>query len=40
MIYLRRKIASSAVKLAKSIDYQNAGTVEFLVDAKGNYLLH
>ena len=34
---LRRKIASSAVKLAKAINYENAGTVEFLVDAKGNY---
>jgi acetyl-CoA carboxylase, biotin carboxylase subunit len=34
---LRRKIAASAVKLAKAIAYENAGTMEFLVDAKGNH---
>jgi acetyl-CoA carboxylase biotin carboxylase subunit len=33
----RRKIGQSAVKLAKSIHYENAGTLEFLVDSKGNY---
>ena len=35
--FLRRKIASSALKLAKAIQYENAGTMEFLVDAKGNH---
>lgn len=34
---LRRKICLAAVKLAKAINYVNAGTVEFLVDLKGNY---
>lgn len=26
-----------AVKLAKHVNYSNAGTVEFLVDSKGNF---
>ena len=30
---LRRRMASAAVAMAKSADYTNAGTVEFLVDA-------
>lgn len=34
---LRRKIGQSAVKLAKSIKYEGAGTMEFLVDSKGDY---
>lgn len=34
---LRRKICNAALKLAKAIDYVNAGTVEFLVDPKGNF---
>ena len=34
---LRKKIGQSAVKLAKAINYENAGTMEFLVDPKGNY---
>ena len=29
---LRRKMGSAAVKLAKSVGYENAGTIEFLVD--------
>src|SRR5947208_5020280 len=29
---LRRKMGNAAVKLAKSVDYENAGTIEFLVD--------
>ena len=29
---LRRKMGNAAVKLAKSVGYQNAGTIEFLVD--------
>lgn len=34
---LREKMGASAVMLAKSVDYEGAGTVEFLVDDKGNY---
>src|SRR6266568_5604453 len=34
---LRKKMGAAAVKLAQSVGYQNAGTVEFLVDEKGNY---
>jgi acetyl-CoA carboxylase biotin carboxylase subunit len=30
---LRKKMGNAAVKLAKSVGYQNAGTIEFLVDA-------
>ncbi|TMP91829.1 MAG: acetyl-CoA carboxylase biotin carboxylase subunit, partial [Verrucomicrobia bacterium] len=29
---LRRKMGNAAVKLAKSVGYENAGTIEFLVD--------
>src|SRR5207237_7498986 len=29
---LRRKMGNAAVKLAKSVGYQNTGTIEFLVD--------
>jgi acetyl-CoA carboxylase, biotin carboxylase subunit len=34
---LRRKIGAAAIKLAKAINYVNAGTMEFLVDSKGNF---
>jgi acetyl-CoA carboxylase, biotin carboxylase subunit len=34
---LRETMGNAAVELAKSVDYENAGTVEFLVDDKGNY---
>jgi acetyl-CoA carboxylase biotin carboxylase subunit len=34
---LRKKMGKAAVDLAKSVGYQNAGTIEFLVDEKGNY---
>lgn len=34
---LREKLTSDALKLCKSIGYQNAGTVEFLVDKNGNH---
>ena len=34
---LREKICADAVKIAKSVNYYNAGTVEFLVDEKGNH---
>ena len=33
---LRKKIGQSAVKLAKAIKYEGAGTMEFLVDSKGD----
>ena len=35
---LRAKICDDAVRFAKEIGYQNAGTVEFLVDPSGNYV--
>ena len=34
---VREKMASSAVEIAKAVDYNSAGTVEFLVDSKLNY---
>jgi acetyl-CoA carboxylase biotin carboxylase subunit len=34
---LRARIAESAVRLAKYIDYRGAGTCEFLVDKSGGY---
>jgi len=35
--HLRKKMGEAAVKAAKSIQYVGAGTVEFLVDNKGNF---
>ncbi len=34
---LREKLTSDALKLCKNIGYENAGTVEFLVDKNGNH---
>jgi acetyl-CoA carboxylase biotin carboxylase subunit len=34
---IRKKMGRDAVKLAKSVNYEGAGTVEFLVDGKGEY---
>ena len=34
---LRQKMARAAVKLATATQYENAGTIEFLVDKKGNF---
>ncbi len=34
---LRKEMGKSAIKIAKAINYVNAGTVEFLVDQSGNY---
>jgi acetyl-CoA carboxylase, biotin carboxylase subunit len=34
---LRKKMGKAAVKAASAAEYENAGTIEFLVDAKGNY---
>ena len=34
---LRKKMGKHALKAAEAAEYENAGTIEFLVDAKGNY---
>src|SRR5213082_1216719 len=34
---LRKKMGHAAVKLAESVGYQNAGTIEFLVDKDGHF---
>ena len=34
---LRKKMGNAAIKLAKSVGYQNAGTIEFLVDKDRNF---
>lgn len=34
---IRDSMTSMAVKLAKSVGYENAGTVEFLCDPSGNF---
>jgi len=34
---IRKKMGEDAVKLAKSVNYEGAGTVEFLVDENGEY---
>jgi acetyl/propionyl-CoA carboxylase alpha subunit len=34
---LRQAITSSAVKLGRAVGYDNAGTVEFIVDSQGKY---
>ncbi len=34
---LRKKMGHAAVKLAESVGYQNAGTIEFLVDNAGHF---
>ncbi len=34
---LRKKMGAAAIKLAKSVEYENAGTMEFLVDDEGHY---
>jgi len=36
-VSLRKKMGAAAVKLANSVGYENAGTIEFLVDNKGHY---
>lgn len=35
--HIRDRITGDAVKLAKHVGYQNAGTVEFLLDKEGNH---
>jgi acetyl-CoA carboxylase, biotin carboxylase subunit len=34
---LRRRMAEAALKVARSVNYQNAGTVEFLLDEEGRF---
>jgi len=34
---LRKKMGKAAVRAAEAAQYENAGTIEFLVDAKGNF---
>ena len=34
---LREQMCAAAVRLAKEVDYHNAGTVEFMLDSKGNF---
>lgn len=34
---LRKKMGNAAVKLAKSVGYENTGTIEFLVDDDGHF---
>jgi acetyl-CoA carboxylase biotin carboxylase subunit len=34
---LRKRMGRAAIKLAEAVHYENAGTMEFLVDGKGNY---
>jgi acetyl-CoA carboxylase, biotin carboxylase subunit len=34
---LRKRMGSTAVEAAKAVQYVNAGTIEFLLDASGNY---
>lgn len=33
----REELCNAAIKIAKQVNYRNAGTVEFLVDHEGNY---
>jgi len=34
---LRKKMGKAAIRAAEAAEYENAGTIEFLVDAKGNF---
>ncbi len=34
---LRKRMGSTAIEAAKAVQYVNAGTIEFLLDASGNY---
>jgi acetyl-CoA carboxylase, biotin carboxylase subunit len=34
---LRKKMAEAAIKAAKAVDYNNVGTIEFLLDEKGKF---
>jgi acetyl-CoA carboxylase biotin carboxylase subunit len=34
---LRQRMGEASVRLAKSVDYEGAGTIEYLVDNSGNF---
>ena len=34
---MREELCKSAIKIAKAVNYTNAGTVEFLLDKHGNF---
>ncbi|MDE1172040.1 MAG: acetyl-CoA carboxylase biotin carboxylase subunit [Verrucomicrobium sp.] len=34
---LRKRMGKASIKLAEAVDYENAGTIEYLVDSKGNF---
>ncbi|HEY1793072.1 MAG TPA: acetyl-CoA carboxylase biotin carboxylase subunit [Opitutaceae bacterium] len=34
---LRKKMGKAAIRAAEAVEYENAGTIEFLVDSKGHY---
>src|SRR5204863_9623823 len=34
---LRKRMGATAIEAAKAVQYVNAGTIEFLLDASGNY---
>jgi acetyl-CoA carboxylase biotin carboxylase subunit len=34
---LRKKMGKASIKLAEAVDYENAGTIEYLVDNQGNF---
>jgi len=34
---LRKKMGKAAIRAAEAAEYENAGTIEFIVDAKGNF---
>ncbi len=34
---LRKRISKAAIKVAESVEYSSAGTIEFLLDPKGNF---
>src|SRR5690606_18422203 len=34
---LREELGASAIRIAKEVGYENAGTIEFIVDKNGNY---
>ena len=36
---LRQEMGMAAVEAARAVEYVGAGTVEFLLDAKGNFFL-
>jgi len=36
-VKLRKRLGELAVKACKSVNYQNAGTIEFLLDSSGNF---